>query len=98
MKERLINSFGILGGIFFYSLSAFVFVFPLVMINASFWLNLLLLSIMFFFRPSSLIFWVWGLICAFKGPQDAWAIIYYILFALFFIPFFFDILRSFSRK
>lgn len=88
MKEKLLNAFGTFGGILWFIVSALIYVLPFVMIGASFWLNLLLFGIVYFIPSTSIIFWVWGLVCAIQGPQDVWAIIYYIIFAVAFIPFF----------
>lgn len=88
MKEKLQTTFGMIGGIVFYLISLSVYILPLVMIGASFWWDLLFFGILYFFPPSSIVFWIWGLICAINGPQDAWAIIYYVLFVIMWIPFF----------
>ena len=88
MKNKLLNSLGVAGIIMWYVVSAVVYVMPFVMIGASFWVNLLLFGIVYFFPPSSIVFWIWGLVCAIQGPQDVWAIIYYVLFVIMFLPFF----------
>ena len=95
MKEKLLNALGMFGGILWFIVSSLIYVLPFVMIGGSFWLNLLLFGIVYFFPPSSVIFWVWGLVCAIQGPQDVWAIIYYILFAIAFIPFFVSMILEF---
>ena len=97
MKEKLLNSLGYVGGIIWFIVSSLIYVLPFVMIGASFWLNLLLFSIVYFFPASSVIFWIWGLVCAIQGPQDVWAIAYYILFAVLFLPFFVSIISSLVR-
>lgn len=98
MKDKLIGIFGSVGMIIWYLLSWFIYVIPFVMIGASFWLNLLFFLIMEFFPPSSIVFWIWGLVCAIKGEQDVWAIIYYVLFVIMFIPFFVRIVFDLSQK
>ena len=98
MKDKLISIFGSVGMIIWYLLSWFIYVIPFVMIGASFWLNLLFFLIMEFFPPSSIVFWIWGLVCAIKGEQDVWAIIYYVLFVIMFIPFFVRIVLDLSQK
>ena len=99
MKEKFINALGIAGFILYYLVAALVYVLPFVMIGASFWLNTVFFGIVFIFPPASSVFWIWGLVCAIKGVQDIWAIIYYILFAILFLPFFIStILDIFQRK
>lgn len=92
MKEKLINAFGTIGFIIYYLGSWLVYILPFVMIGATFWLNLLFFVIVQFFPITSIVFWVWGLVCAIQGVQDVWAIAYYILFAIMFLPFFFSTL------
>lgn len=99
MKEKLLNSLGCVGAILWYAVSALVYVLPFVMIGGSFWLNLLFFTIVYFFPSSSIIFWGWGLVCAIQGPQDIFAIIYYVLFAIAFLPFFVStVLELFQRR
>ena len=92
MKEKLVNALGSLGMIIWFLGSIVVYILPFVMIGASFWLNLLFFGIVQIFPASSIIFWIWGLVCAIKGVQDIWAIIYYVLFVIMFLPFFLSII------
>lgn len=98
MKEKLLNALGTFGGILWFIVSAIIYVLPFVMIGESFWLNLLLFGIVYFIPSTSIIFWVWGLVCAIQGPQDVLAIIYYVLFAIAFIPFFVSIILDLLGK
>ena len=98
MKEKLLDALGTLGGILYFVISAFVYVLPIAMIGKPFLLNLIFFGVMQFFPPASIIFWVWGLICAIGGPQDFFAIIYYILFVVMFLPFFLNIISAFFKK
>ena len=99
MKDKLMNSLGVVGLILWYAVTAIIYILPFVMIGASFWLNLLFFGIVQFFPPASIIFWICGLVCAINGEQDIWAIIYYVLFVIMFLPFFFSaVLDIFKRK
>jgi hypothetical protein len=98
MKAKLLNALGSAGGILWYLLSLLIAVMPLVMIDASFLLNLLLWGVMFFIPATSGIFWIWGLFCALRGPQDLIAIIYYVLFVIMFLPFFISSVLNIFRK
>ena len=93
------NALGTAGIILWYLVSLLIAIIPFVMIGASFLLNLLFFGIVQFFPASSVVFWIWGLVCAIKGPQDAWAIIYYVLFVIMFLPFFISaILNLFNKR
>ena len=94
LKEKLQSTLGAIGGILFYLISLTIYILPLVMIGASFWWDLLFFAILYFFPVSSIVFWIWGLVCAITGPQDAWAIIYYVLFAVMWVPFFVSTVRE----
>lgn len=98
VKEKLINALGAAGGILWFILSSFVYILPILMIGKGFWLNLLFFGIMQIFPASSIVFWVWGLVGAITGPQDIFAIIYYVVFAVAFIPFFINIITGMFRK
>lgn len=98
MKEKLVNALGVFGGILWFVVSSLIYVLPFVMIGGSFWLTALLITIVYFFPISSVIFWVWGLVCAILGPQDVFAIIYYVAFAILFLPFFISIISDLIRK
>lgn len=98
MKDKLMNALGAVGLGLWYLVSLLVAVIPLVMIDAPFLLNLLLLAIVLFIPASSGAFWVWGLICAIRGPQDIIAIVYYVLFAIMFLPFFISTVLNLFRK
>ncbi len=99
MKEKLMNALGTVGIILYYLVSLFICVIPFVMIGASFFLNVIFFAIVQFFPATSIVFWIWGLVCAIKGVQDIWAIIYYILFVVLFVPFFISaVLDLFSSK
>ena len=98
MKEKLINTLGTVGIVLWYLVSILIAVMPLVMIDAPFLLNLLLLAIVMYIPATSGIFWIWGLICAICGPQDAIAVIYYVLFAVMFLPYFINSILSLFNK
>ena len=87
MKDKLLSALGTFGVILWYIISAIIYILPLVMIGKSFLMNLLFLAVMYFFPLSSVVFWVWGLVCTINGPQDVFAIIYYVVFAVMYLPF-----------
>lgn len=87
MKEKLIDKLGTLGVILYFVFTLAVAVMPFVMIDASFLVTLILIFIAQAFPITSVVFWIWGLICAINGTQDAWAVAYYVLFAVMFLPF-----------
>lgn len=97
MKQKLIIALGSLGFILYFLISTFVYVLPLLVLDLSFWLFLLFLFVMQFIPISSVVFWIWGLITTIQGQQDAWAIIYYALFAILFLPFFVSTITDIFR-
>jgi hypothetical protein len=98
MKEKLSNALGTMGCIVYYLFSTFVYVLPFIMIGAPFWLDFIFFGILQFFPVASIIFWIWGLVCAIQGTQDVFAIIYYILFVVMFVPFFISIIIDFFKR
>lgn len=87
MKEKLIDKLGTLGVVLYFVFTLAVAVMPFVMIDASFLVTLILIFIAQAFPITSIVFWIWGLLCAINGVQDIWAIAYYVMFAVMFLPF-----------
>lgn len=81
-----------------YAARFLVAVLPFIMIGGNFLLTLLLVTINAFVPFASIVFWIWGLVCAIQGVQDFWAIIYYISFGLIWIPFYTSTIISFFSK
>lgn len=99
LKEKLINSLGSIGVVLFFLARLIIAVLPFVMIGANFFVTLLLIAINTFVPFASVVFWIWGLVCAIKGVQDFWAILYYVAFVVIWLPFFISTLLSvFSKK
>lgn len=88
MKEKLSGALGTFGAILYYLIRISVSALPLVMIDGGWLLRLALFTVMYFFPASGIIFWIWGLVCAIGGTQNWVAIVYYICFAVIFLPFF----------
>lgn len=98
MKDKLFSTLGTVGVGLWYFISIFIYVLPITMLGKPFLLDMVFFGIMYWFPPSSIIFWVWGLVEAIKGPQDIVAIIFYIAFAIMYLPFIVSTLLSFFRK
>lgn len=81
-----------------YAVRLLVAVLPFIMIGGNFLLTLLLVTINAFVPFASIVFWIWGLVCAIQGVQDFWAILYYISFGLIWIPFYMSTIISFFSK
>lgn len=97
-KEKLSNALGAFGTVLYFLIRLIISILPFVMIGGNFFLTLLLISINTFVPFASAVFWIWGLVCAIKGVQDIWAIIYYIAFVLIWIPFFISTIVSIFSK
>ena len=98
LKDRLFNTLGSLGIILFYIAQTIVVILPFVMIGANFIITFLLLIANAIIPFGSIIFWIWGLVCAIQGVQDFWAILYYIAFAVIWLPFFVSSVLAFFKK
>ncbi len=83
MKEKLSG----IGSTLFFLLCLFIGVIPVVAIGLPWWGDLIIILIIQFIPATSAIFWIWGLIVTIGGPQDIFAIIYYVLFVVAFLPF-----------
>ena len=91
IKEKLTNLLGGVGGMLYFIVSFLLPLFPIVMIKISFdlpiWTNFIMIAMLFLFPTfSSICFWIIGFIGVILGPQDAIAIIFYVLFVINFIP------------
>lgn len=92
MKEKLSSALGLVGIILYYIISLLIAFFPIFIISKSFWISFIFFWIIQIFPLSSVFFWIWGLVITLNGPQDIIATIYYVLFAIMFIPFFISII------
>ena len=97
-KDKITDSLGIFGTALYYLFSLAATILPIVMIHPSFILSFLCFMIMEIFPLSKVVFWVWGLVGAINGPQDAWAIAYYILCVVILIPSFIVSITNIVRK
>ena len=98
IKEKLFISLGTFGIVLFYIVRVIIAVLPFVMIGGNFFLSLLLITINSFVPYASVVFWIWGLVCAINGVQDFWAILYYISFVVIWLPFFINTIMSVFSK
>lgn len=99
IKEKITGALGAFGIVLYYLVQLAVVILPFVMIGGGFFLTLLLTTIEYFIPLTSVVFWIWGLVCAIKGVQDIWAIMYYIAFVVIWIPFFVStVLSIFSKR
>lgn len=84
--------------ILFYLACLLIGVLPVVAIGLPWWGSFIIILILQFIPASAAIFWIWGLIVTIGGPQDWFAIIYYILTVVMFIPFIINVFSSFFKK
>jgi len=87
IKEKLLGALGTFGAILWYVFELFLFVLPLVMIHQGLLLRAVFFFCMVFIPGAPTVFWIWGLVCAIGGPQDVFAIIYYVATAIIFLPY-----------
>lgn len=98
LKEKSQGALGFLGIVLYYLIRIFIAILPFVMIGANFIVTLILISVEMFIPLTSIVFWIWGFVCAIMGKQDFLAIMYYIVFAVAWLPFYIQIIKSLFRK
>lgn len=95
LKEILTGTLGTFGFVLFLLIQLVVSVLPLVMLPVKgFFFWFLIAFVMYVLPITDVIFWVWGLVCAIGGVQDWLAILYYVCFAVLFLPTFISALLS----
>ena len=82
MKDWLKEKLGGFGVVVFFLVTIAISVFPTVMLNLPFWAISLIIIAVNFIPALNVPLWIAGLIGAICGPQDAWAIVYYIVFGV----------------
>ena len=78
--------------------SLLISILPFVFIDLSFFWTSILIAINCMLPYVSPVFWIWGLVKAINGTQDVWAIVYYIAFAVVFVPYFVILIKSLVKK
>lgn len=86
LKEKLISALGCFGIVVYYLISLTFSIAPLIILDFPFIVNLILIGIVMFLPYiggiANAILWVLALVAAIMGPQDAFAIVYYVMFAI----------------
>lgn len=76
--------------IFMRGLLTLTFVYPIVILDLPLWADLTICFVASvlpqFYSVIWIPLWIWGLVSAIQGPQDIFAIIYYVLFVVFALP------------
>lgn len=98
IKEKLVDSLGGIGVILYLLIRVIIYVLPFVMIDGGFFLTFLLIIVNSLVPFATIVFWIWGLVCAIKGVQDVWAIVYYMAFVVIWLPFFISTIVSFFQN
>lgn len=99
IKEKFQNTVTAIGVYVFYAVSFVIAFLPIYAIGFhSFLPRLTAYIAMVAYPPASVIFWIWGLINTINTFQDGFSIFYYIVFAVFFIPYFLAVIARFFKK
>ena len=98
IKDKLVGTFGCFGLVILYAARCLICALPFVMIECNFFASLALIALNMFVPVTSVVFWLWGLVCAIQGYQDIVAILYYIAFAVIWLPFYISIIASLLKK
>ena len=91
LKEKLTSALGGIGTVLWMVISLLISVMPLVAIGGPWWLIVVLAFASFGLPLIDIPIWIWGLVCVIReNPTSTFAIIYYIVMALFFAFFIVD--------
>ncbi len=90
-KEKLVIWFGTFGLVVYFVLSVILAFIPLIFLDFRFWIEFLIIMVISCFQIIgsivNAVIWIWALVVCIRGPQDTFAIIYYILFGINIFPF-----------
>lgn len=99
IKEKLETAFGSFGLFLFWFIKIAFSVFPFPFIGVPVILSAVFVLLNMFFPPALAIFWILGLICAIKDDtQTALHIIYYIVFAVIWLPVYVNMMISMIKS
>ena len=98
IKEKLVNLFGSIGIVLYYVSSIILSVLPLLMIEAPFIVNIVILLVENIVPFGTTVLWIVGLIFAIIGNQDIFSIIYYVVSIFIFWPFIHGIFSYFKSE
>lgn len=102
MKDKLQNSLGTFGIILYFVFSIVSCVMPFVILDTSFlWTFLLFAAIMFLGNLGNLlmfVLYIWAFVVAVQGPQDIFAIVFYLCFVAFVVPTVFAVIAALFKK
>lgn len=83
MLNRLIEKMGGIAKVKYFLFSIIVSIFPMVMLDIPFWIMVMIVGSVYIMPVLMIVpLWIAGLIGAICGPQDVWAILYYIVFGI----------------
>lgn len=91
IKEKLVGLFGTFGLILYGAISILLAFCPLIFLDFGLLIDILIIAVISFFPVLGAIVnavvWIWALVVCIQGPQDIFAIVYYILFVINFYPY-----------
>lgn len=85
MKDKLVSALGTFGVVLWYAIVVLITFAPLTILGFSFWIDAIIIfaitTIPFLGSIVNVVIWIWAFVVCIGGPQDVFAIIYYVLFA-----------------
>ena len=97
LKDLLLNLGGA-GVILFYIVLSLIAVLPIFYIDVPLLLSFVFIVLAYMLPFSNVVFWIWGLVEVICNYSGFWAILYYVLFAVLWMPSFIsDIASLLSR-
>ena len=82
MRDWLTEKLGGFGLVAYILVCIAISVLPVVMLQLPFWAMALIIIAVYMFPMLNVPLWIAGFIGTLCGPQDTWAVIYYIVFAV----------------
>lgn len=102
MKEKLTTTLGALGGVLWFILSALYCFSPLLILRLPGWLDFILFMAMFSLpfvgELVRAVLYIWALVVAIQGPQDVFAIVFYVIAAIYFFTTLVPFVAAFFKK
>ena len=87
LKDFLVGTFGVVGFGLWFIIGALTMFAPLVFLDVSFWVSLLIIIAILYIPIigdiTNLVIWIWSFVVVISEPIDGFSIAYFIIFAIY---------------
>lgn len=87
VKDFLIGTFGVVGFGIWFIIGALLMFAPLVFLDISFWVSLLLIIVIMYIPIigdiTNFVIWIWAFVVVLSESIDGWSIAYFIIFGIY---------------